>query len=87
MSKLATILNGWKNLVFQSEEVEKIAIKRLEICVGSDTKEKCPFFSTKHYDHCRLCGCPIDAKVRSMTNTNRCSIGKWDAYKGNTVTK
>lgn len=85
MSKLASIIDGWKNVIFQNEEVEKIAIKRLEICVGSETKERCQFFTTKFYDHCRICGCPIDAKVRSMTSTNKCPIGKWEPYYGNMI--
>ena len=81
MSKFGNIINGWKNLAFPNEEVEKEAIKRLEICVGSDTKEACQFFSSKFTDHCRLCGCPIDAKVRSIKPTNKCKIGKWGPYK------
>lgn len=79
MSKFSDIVNGWKNVIFPNERVEEIAKKRLAICVGNDGKLPCLYLSTRGADHCRICKCPIEAKVRSVTMTNKCPMGKWEA--------
>ena len=36
-----------------------------------------PFMWFMKYWGCTLCGCPIEKKVRSMRETNRCPAGHW----------
>lgn len=62
------VYDGWKNLLWTNEEVEKIAKERLEIC------NKCEF-KQKVFWRCKLCGCPIPTKVRSMKS--KCPDGRW----------
>lgn len=68
LDKFNEILSGWKNYAFKSEEVEKIAVNRLKICV------ECDKINNKN-NRCTVCGCPISAKVRSL-KTN-CPLGYW----------
>lgn len=79
------VLDGIKNSIFVSEEVEKVAKGRMEIC------ESCPmnsansskeffkpgkYFSTKRPDvHCTVCACNLHAKVRSLHT--KCPTEKW----------
>jgi hypothetical protein len=67
MSKVKEIISGWKNYVFPSEEVERIAIHRMETCLD------CP--KLKDNKRCSLCGCFMPAKVRSIMST--CPLKKW----------
>lgn len=70
MALLQEIYNGWKNYIFPNPEIEEIAKKRIAICVNN----KCGKFTFKKT--CKICGCYMPAKVRSM-NSN-CPIKKWD---------
>ena len=84
-NRLAKILDGWKHLVFPTPESEKIARQRLEICVGNDQgRNKCSMYSERGYAHCRVCLCPIEAKVRSFKLANKCPLDKWGPYALNT---
>lgn len=65
--KLNEIYDGWKNYIFPSDEIEKIAKKRIELCVSCD--------KLKTGDFCGVCGCWTPAKVRS--ENSQCPIGKW----------
>lgn len=67
MSQLNEIITGWRNYVFPNKEVEKIAIKRMTICVGCD--------KLKSDNRCGQCGCFMPAKVRSIKST--CPLKKW----------
>jgi hypothetical protein len=69
MSLLNEIFEGWKNYIFPSPEIETEAKRRITICV----KNECGKF-TKNKT-CRLCGCYMPAKVRSVKS--RCPIQKW----------
>ena len=64
--KLSSILNGWKNLVWENKKVERIAKERLKICMDCDQRRGVM---------CKQCGCPIAAKARSMKET--CKMKKW----------
>lgn len=85
-SKLARILSGWKNYVFENEEIELIAKKRAEGC--SD----CPLAVKGWYAElindemkdveglvCNGCDgaikCPLSTKLRSREET--CPQKKW----------
>ena len=65
-AKMSEILDGWKNVVFPNEHVEKIAEARANICAGCE-------FNIK--SRCKKCGCPLVAKTRAMQS--HCPIKKW----------
>lgn len=73
------ILEGIKNSVFTSKEVEGIAEERENIC------KKCPYYDTKGtkclmpgtQPCCGHCGCSLKFKTRSLSS--ECPIGKWKA--------
>lgn len=65
-TKLKQIIQGWKNLVFKDPEIEKLALKRAEIC--STCKNN-------NASICIECGCPLAAKTRSPKET--CPIQLW----------
>lgn len=67
MSKLDEIYQGWKNYIFPSPAMEKLAKKRVAICVS------CP--KLKSNNVCASCGCYIPAKTRSPRS--RCPLRKW----------
>ena len=67
MCRLSEIYEGWKNLTFPNPKIEKIAKKRMEICVG------CPMLTKRNI--CELCGCYMPAKVRSPES--KCVGEKW----------
>jgi hypothetical protein len=69
MSKLSEIYEGWKNLTFPDPEIEKLAKKRIRICV----RNKCDHFTDLKI--CNLCGCYMPAKVRSPHS--KCNEGWW----------
>lgn len=68
MSKLSEIYSGWKNLVFENEEIETVATERIRICV-----EECD--QLNDYNMCKQCGCYMPAKTRSPQS--RCKLNKW----------
>ena len=69
MSQLSEIYEGWKNLTFPNPEIEKLAKKRIAICVKNDCEK---FLKNKS---CALCGCYMPAKTRSIKS--HCKINKW----------
>jgi len=68
------ILPGYKNFVFRDPEVEKVAVDRLQKCVGCEHLNHI-VKSKKWGKKCGVCGCPVLVKIRS-TNSN-CPKGKW----------
>jgi len=80
MSKLREIFDGYKNLLFENEQVERLAEARLKEC------EKCKNLDNfeltimgkknKMYLHCKLCICYVPAMLRSPTK--KCKAGKWN---------
>jgi len=67
--KFKQIVEGWKNYIFPNSEVEIKAKKRLEICITN----KCCKLTIKNI--CKVCGCFIPAKVRSLDQ--HCPLKKW----------
>jgi hypothetical protein len=65
-SKVERIIEGWGNFTFRSPETEGIAKERAKICAV------CP--ENKH-ELCKMCGCYIPAKIRSMSE--KCSKNLW----------
>ena len=81
-AKVFRIIEGWKNFVFPDNEVEEMAKSRAEIC------GVCPFnvegvfeilkdrrIEEIEGDVCKLCGCPLSAKLRSPEEV--CDDGRW----------
>ena len=66
--KLDEIQDGWKNWIWKNSEVEKIALERAIICSTCDSNSSI---------HCKICGCPLATKTRSMKETNKCPLNKW----------
>lgn len=77
------IIDGFSNLAFPNEEVEKIATARAEICAACPSAVKMGVYSviadnrTKVIQgmKCDECGCNLSAKVRSINDT--CPLRKW----------
>lgn len=69
IEKLEEIQDGWKNWIWKSPEVEKVALKRAAICA------KC---NSNTGRTCGECGCALFAKTRSMKETNKCPLNKWE---------
>jgi len=66
VAKISEIFNGWKNVVFPNEEVERTAKVRAAICSQCEYNVK---------SRCKKCGCPLIAKTRSMDSD--CPLKKW----------
>lgn len=74
MGKLNDIVEGWSNVITNSEE--ELSKERMKIC------NNCEYISTKHKTirpdvHCTHCGCTLDAKTRCASCA--CPIGKWNS--------
>jgi len=67
MSQLNEIIMGWKNYIFLNEKAEKLATKRMKICL------ECP--KLKDNKRCGMCGCFMPAKVRCENAT--CPLKEW----------
>lgn len=68
LDKFNEIISGWKNYMFKSESVEKVAKERLKICVSC-------IELNNETNRCKKCGCPISAKVRSLKS--KCPLNNW----------
>lgn len=66
--KVKSIATGWKNVIWKSPEIEAEAIRRVEICADC--------VQSKSNGFCKICGCWIPAKARSMDEN--CPINKWN---------
>jgi len=66
--KVKSIVTGWRNVIWKSPEIESEAIRRVKIC--SDCEH------SKNNAFCKVCGCWIPAKARSMEEG--CPINKWN---------
>jgi len=66
--KFEEIADGWKNWIWKSPEVEKIAKARALHCAACESNIR---------NVCKECGCPLFSKTRSMKETNKCNLNKW----------
>lgn len=76
MAKFKEIKEGYQNLAFRNEEIEKLAKERRSICNSCEynSENKGGLFN-ESIPHCTLCGCILSAKVRSRDS--ECPKGKW----------
>lgn len=80
--KTKEVFNGWLNLLFKNEQVEKLAEQRAELCYRCKHRKftnvtiflKSDFYSIQDYI-CNLCKCPLSAKIRSINS--KCDANKW----------
>lgn len=69
---LKDVWNGWKNVLFDDSEMEKVAQRRFENhCKNCETRSKRNFCSKSKGG----CGCPLIALLRSKEA--KCKLGKW----------
>jgi len=80
MSKLKEIYKGWKNYIFENEEIEKQAKEKANICAKCDSAVD-GMFDLKDGKiveisglSCNECGCPLATLLRS---NKKCELGKW----------
>lgn len=74
---LSHILEGWKNFLIKNKDVEEVALKRAEICSKCEFALYNGFLNTVVEDRqikvhsymCKLCGCPLSAKIRVPTES------------------
>lgn len=66
MGSLKSIIDGWKNLVWSSPEMEDLAKARANICSLCEENKS---------GICMKCNCVLSAKVRSITET--CPKSLW----------
>lgn len=85
LKKLAAILDGYKNYIFPSENIEELAKARATICSQCTFSDlKYPFKRmlkdgrTKKIEGmgCHACGCLLSAKTRTLLSD--CPYGYWD---------
>lgn len=76
LNRAKEISVGYMNLVWKTEEIEKMAEHRGKICESCGELNRAGF-----YLHCKICGCYIPAKLRSPESY--CKIGKWDKEEKN----
>lgn len=67
MTKLESIISGWKNLLYRDPSVEVIAIERAKKCASCNNLGALGF--------CSICSCYVPAKVRSLNE--KCPINEW----------
>lgn len=73
MSILRNMFEGYKNLLFEDAEIEKMAEQRLEVCEKCD---KVNYLAGSFYLHCKACICYLPAILRAPKK--ECKLGKWN---------
>jgi hypothetical protein len=66
-TKIAMILDGWKNLIVTNPKVEELAQQRATICAGCKELNNLLF--------CKACGCFVPAAIRSKNK--KCKLKLW----------
>jgi hypothetical protein len=74
-SKFSDIAEGWFNLIFDDEKSRDIAIERLMICAPCEDNSDTP--EVNLFSYCKGCGCVLEAKARSLKETNKCPRNLW----------
>jgi len=72
MNKLKEILISYATKYNPTEEQQKVAEQRLEICMGCEFWVQSPI-----RDYCSKCGCTTSAKVYSPVGADACPEKKW----------
>lgn len=75
LSKGSNIVQGYTNLIFKDEIIEKMALARLEVCTPCKFRKVQVIIAGVEYSTCTKCKCPLDAKVRAPDEV--CPKGDW----------
>lgn len=76
-------MEGIKNSIFKKEDVEEVAVERLDICKLCEcydaTGDGCEFSGTQPCcdNNKGGCGCSLAFKIRSLASN--CPLNKWGA--------
>lgn len=70
------IFDAWKVAFNPTDEQEKLAQERLNICLGCELRKEV-LKGVKWSAYCNDCGCPLNKKVFSKT-FNPCTQKKWE---------
>lgn len=79
-NKLQRIVEGYSNVIktaigIEDQNVEEIASNRTRICSLCEEIKPLMKIGDNQLYKCGKCKCPIDAKVRSISEN--CPLGKW----------
>ncbi len=79
LAKSGNIVEGYSNLIFKDEEIEKMAKARYEVCLACSNKKPLIVINMIQHYVCSKCKstikCPLDAKIRAVDEV--CPIGNW----------
>ncbi len=83
LDKLKQIVEGWKNVIWENPQVERVAKERASICANCDFNvdnicDSNKSGTTIHGNPVNGCGCPLIAKTRSMATS--CPKMLWFPY-------
>jgi len=73
MNKIHEIAVSWWRAENPTKEQSDLAQKRLDICVGCDSRKESIVFGFV----CGECGCPIGKKIFTP-KLGTCDLNKWD---------
>lgn len=77
MNKIQEIAVSWWRAENPTKEQSELAQKRLEICVGCDSRKESIVFGYV----CGECGCPIGKKIFTP-KLGTCDLHKWNKVEG-----
>lgn len=77
MNKIQEIALSWWRAENPTKEQSDLAQKRLEICVGCDSRKESIVFGYV----CGECGCPIGKKIFTP-KLGTCDLHKWNKVEG-----
>jgi hypothetical protein len=77
MNKIHEIAVSWWRAENPTKEQSDLAQKRLDICVGCDSRKESIVFGYV----CGECGCPIGKKIFTP-KLGTCDLHKWDKTEG-----
>jgi hypothetical protein len=77
MNKIQEIAVSWWRAENPTKEQSDLAQKRLEICVGCDSRKESIVFGYV----CGECGCPIGKKIFTP-KLGTCDLHKWNKVEG-----
>lgn len=82
LKKITHIAEGFKNYVFENEQIERIAEQRAAICAACPKVKKYSLYKFIGQYGCSVCKCAVAAKVRSLEEQCPHPDGaRWEAVK------
>ena len=81
LTRIKHIAQGFKNYIFEDEQVERIAKERTAICAACPHITKYEFYRLIGHYGCSLCTCAISTLVRSLDHACEDNPKRWEAVK------